>query len=119
MEDPVNAGSTGQFVSVDLVSRTFDALLEVNCKLLDHPVWGRGAWSEEALEGGRGWSSSALETGDLLQQGLGLACWVVRSEVLVLIHLLLNGQQLALQFVPKPRQCVTDVVGQLLGVVGG
>lgn len=42
MEDPVNAGSTGQFVSVDLVSRTFDALLEVNCKLLDHPVWERG-----------------------------------------------------------------------------
>lgn len=42
MEDPVNAGSTGQFISVDLVSRTFDALLEVNCKLLDHPVWERG-----------------------------------------------------------------------------
>lgn len=67
--------------------------------------------------GGAG-SNSALETWDLLQQGLGLARWVVRSEVLVLVHLLLNGQQLALQFVPKPWQCVPDVVGQLLGVVG-
>lgn len=54
----------------------------------------------------------------LLQQGLGLASRVIRSEVLVLLHLLLNGQQLALQFVPKPRQCVPDVIGQLLGVVG-
>lgn len=54
----------------------------------------------------------------LLQQGLGLARRVIRSEVLVLIHLLLNGQQLALQLVPKSRQCVPDVVGQLLGVTG-
>lgn len=54
--------------------------------------------------------------GASLQQGLGLASRVIRAEVLVLLHLLLNGQQLALQLVPQPRQCVPDVVRQLLGV---
>ena len=51
-----------------------------------------------------------------LQQSLGLACWVIGAEVLVLLHLLLNGQQLALQLVPQPGQCVPDVVCQLLGM---
>lgn len=59
-----------------------------------------------------------MGSGALLQQGLGLARWVIRSEVLVLVHLFLNRQQLALQLVPKSRQCVPDVVGQLLGVAG-
>lgn len=49
-----------------------------------------------------------------LQQGLGLACWVIRSEVLVLLHLLLEGQQLALQLAPQGWQGLPDVVGQLL-----
>ena len=51
-----------------------------------------------------------------LQQSLGLARWVIRAEVLVLLHLLLNGQQLALKLVPQPWQRVPDVVCQLLAV---
>lgn len=52
--------------------------------------------------------------GASLKQGLGLAAWVVRAEVLVFIHLFLDGQQLALQLVAKSGQGVPDVVGQLL-----
>lgn len=85
---------------------------------------GRGAWPEDVEEGSPGpggWEGLevqpwGLRPGALLQQGLGLARRVIRSEVLVLIHLFLNGQQLALQLVPKSGQCVPDVVGQLLGV---
>lgn len=39
---------------------------------------------------------------------------VVGAEVLVLLHLLLQRQRLALQLAAQPRQRVTDVVGQLL-----
>lgn len=49
-----------------------------------------------------------------LQQGLGLACGVVGTEVLVLLHLFLQGEDLALQLTAQPRQSVPDVVGQLL-----
>lgn len=52
----------------------------------------------------------------LLQQGLGLAARVIRSEVLVLLHLLLNGQQLTLQFAAQSWQCISDVIGELLAV---
>lgn len=51
-----------------------------------------------------------------LQQSLGLARWVIRAEVFVFLHLLLDGQQLALEFVSQPWQRVPDVVCQLLGV---
>lgn len=50
----------------------------------------------------------------LLQQSLGLAARVIRSEVLVLLHLLFDGQKLTLQLGPQIRQGVPDVVGQLL-----
>lgn len=49
-----------------------------------------------------------------LQQGLGLACWVVWTEVLVFLHLLLQGEELTLQFTAQTRQGIPDVVGQLL-----
>ena len=49
-----------------------------------------------------------------LQEGLGLAGRVVRAEVLVLVHLLLYRQQLALQLGTEPWQRVSDVIGQLL-----
>lgn len=49
-----------------------------------------------------------------LQQGLGLACWVIWTEVLVLLDLLLQGEQLTLQLTAQTRQGVPDVVGQLL-----
>lgn len=49
-----------------------------------------------------------------LQQGLGLACWVIWTEVLVLLHLLLQGEELTLQLTAQTRQGVPDVVGQLL-----
>lgn len=49
-----------------------------------------------------------------LQQSLGLACWVVWTEVLVFLHLLLQGKELTLQFTAQTRQGIPDVVGQLL-----
>jgi len=49
-----------------------------------------------------------------LQQGLGLAVGVVRAEVLVLLHLLLQGQQLALHLAAQRGQRVPDVVCELL-----
>ena len=49
-----------------------------------------------------------------LQQGLGLACRVIWTEVLVLLDLLLQGEQLTLQLTAQARQGVPDVVGQLL-----
>lgn len=49
-----------------------------------------------------------------LQEGLGLACGVVGAEVLVLLHLLLQGEELALQLIAQTRQGVPNVVGQLL-----
>jgi hypothetical protein len=39
-----------------------------------------------------------------LQQGFGLARGVIRPEILVLFHFLLQGQQLALQLAAKGRQ---------------
>lgn len=50
-----------------------------------------------------------------LQQSLGLACWVVGTEVLVFLHFLLQREQLTLEFAAQTRQRVPDVVGQLLG----
>lgn len=49
-----------------------------------------------------------------LQQSLGLACWVVGTEVLVFLHFLLQREQLTLEFAAQTRQRVPDVVGQLL-----
>lgn len=49
-----------------------------------------------------------------LQQSLGLACRVIWTEVLVLLHLLLQGEELTLQLTAQTRQGVSDVVGQLL-----
>lgn len=49
-----------------------------------------------------------------LEQSLGLAGRIVRSEVLVLLHLLLYGEELTLQLGPQAWQGVPDVVGQLL-----
>lgn len=51
---------------------------------------------------------------DSLQQCLGLARGVVWEEVLVLLHFLLDGQQLALQLVAQRGQRVPDMIGQLL-----
>lgn len=51
-----------------------------------------------------------------LQQGLGLACWVVWTEVLVFLHLLLQREELTLQFTAQTRQGIPDVVGQLLEI---
>ena len=50
----------------------------------------------------------------VLQQGFGFASGVIGPEVLVLLHLLLQGQQLALQLAPQGWQGLPDVVGQLL-----
>lgn len=77
-----------------------------------------GAPGEERLGGGHTGVGSRELGRPSLQQGLGLARWVVRTEVLVLVHLLLDGQQLALQLVAQAGQCVSDVVCQLLGVGG-
>ena len=49
-----------------------------------------------------------------LHHCLGLAGGVVGSEVLVLLHLLLHGEHLRLELVTHCRECVADVVGQLL-----
>lgn len=49
-----------------------------------------------------------------LQQGLGLACRVIWTEVLVLLHLLLQREELTLQLTAQTRESVPDVVGQLL-----
>lgn len=49
-----------------------------------------------------------------LQQGLGLPCWVIWTEVLILLHLLLQREELTLQLTAQTRQGVPDVVGQLL-----
>ena len=54
-----------------------------------------------------------------LQQGLGLALGVIWTEVLVLRHLLLQAEVLALQLAAQSRQRVPDVVGQLLAPGGG
>ena len=48
-----------------------------------------------------------------LQHGLGLDARVVRLEVFVLLHFLLQAQHLPLQPVPQRGQGVPDVVGQL------
>lgn len=58
--------------------------------------------------------SARLGEGHVLQQSFGLACGVIGPEVLVLLHLLLQGQQLALQLAAQGRQRFPDVVGQLL-----
>jgi len=55
-----------------------------------------------------------MQEGHSLKQSFGLASRVIGAKVLILLHLLLNGEKLALQLVPQPRQGVTDVVGQLL-----
>ena len=49
-----------------------------------------------------------------LQQGLGLACRVIWTEVLIFLHLLLQGEELTLQLTAQTRQGVPDVIGQLL-----
>ena len=49
-----------------------------------------------------------------LHHGLGLAGGVVGPEALVLLHLLLHSEHLRLELVAKRRQCVSDVVGELL-----
>lgn len=49
-----------------------------------------------------------------LQQSLGLACWIIWTEVLVLLHLLLQGEELTLQLTAQTRKGIPDVVGQLL-----
>lgn len=49
-----------------------------------------------------------------LQQGLGFACWVIWTEVLVLLDLLLQREELTLQLTAQTREGVPDVVGQLL-----
>ena len=49
-----------------------------------------------------------------LQQGLGLACRVIWTEVLILLHFLLKGEELTLQLTAQTRQGVSDVIGQLL-----
>ena len=54
-----------------------------------------------------------------LQQGLGLALGVIWTEVLVLRHLLLQAEVLALQLAAQSRQRVPDVVRQLLAPGGG
>lgn len=64
-----------------------------------------------------GGDSSALGWGKnmhILQQSFGLASGIVRSEVLILLHLLLQGQQLALQLAAQGWQRLPDVIGQLL-----
>ena len=50
------------------------------------------------------WGSARLGEGHVLQQSFGLACGVIGPEVLVLLHLLLQGQQLALQLAAQGRQ---------------
>lgn len=50
----------------------------------------------------------------LLQQSFGLPGRIIRTEVLVLIHLFLNGEKLALEFVSQAWQGVSDVICQLL-----
>lgn len=49
-----------------------------------------------------------------LQQSLGLARWIIWTEVLVLLHLLLQGEELTLQLTAQTRKGIPDVVGQLL-----
>lgn len=57
-----------------------------------------------------GWGTG----GHVLQQGFGFARGVVGPEVLVLLHFLLQRQQLALQLAAQGWQGLPDVVGQLL-----
>lgn len=49
-----------------------------------------------------------------LQQGLGLACWVIWTKVLVFLHLLLQREELTLKLTAQTRQGIPDVVSQLL-----
>jgi len=57
------------------------------------------------------------ETTDLvnsLHHGFCLAGRIVRPEILELLHILFHCQQLRLKLVAETRQCVSDVVGELL-----
>ncbi len=55
-----------------------------------------------------------LELLDALEHGLRLDRRVVRSEVLVLFHLLLQREDLLLEAVAQPRQSFTNVILELL-----
>ncbi len=57
--------------------------------------------------------------GGLREQCLCLPTGVVRSEPLVLLHLLLHAQHFRLQFGPQGGQGISDVIGQGLGGGGG
>lgn len=111
MEDAVDPSSSRQLIGVNLVSRAFNAFLKVHSKLLDHPERKPRAWSRTVH-----WAVLSREGhwGHSLKQSFGLASRVIRAKVLVLLHLLLNGEELALELVPQPWQSVTDVIGQLL-----
>lgn len=53
---------------------------------------------------GGGPTELGWERTNVLQQGFGFSCGVVGPEVLVFLHLLLQGQQLALQLAAQGRQ---------------
>jgi len=55
-----------------------------------------------------------LNQNNILHQSLGFPCGIIRSEIPILIDVLLHGEQLWLQFVAEVGQRVADVVRQLL-----
>ena len=86
VEEPVDLGTAGELEHVD----------------------GRGA---AALDGTL---KVLLQLLDALEHGLGLDGWVVRPEILVLLHFLLQRRVLLLQSVSQRRQSLANVIGQLL-----
>lgn len=108
MEDAVDPGTTRQLCCVDLVAGALYAFVKVHRELLNHP-------EEEQTPMNLCVCLPAIHPSlHSLEQSLCLARRIVWSEVLVLLHLLLDGEQLTLQLGSQSRQGVSDVVGQLL-----
>lgn len=92
MKDAVDACTARQLGRVDLVARTFYALFKVHRELLHHPANTHTLITQTSTRG----PSDRCIAVHSLQQSLGLAGRVVGPEVFVLLHLLLNRQQLTL-----------------------
>lgn len=113
MEDAIDSGATGQLGGVDLVSGSFYTLLKVHRELLHHPAQTQMGVNQQYLYIFTSYYPYFKRV-DSLQQSFGLTRRIIRSEVLVLLHLLLYGEELTLQFGSQTRESVTDVVGELL-----
>ncbi len=108
VEEPVDLGAARQLQGVDGGgTAALDGALKVLLESLDTPA-------EENVKCEKRWGGDARVVQHSLEHGLCLDGWVVRPEVLVLLHLLLQGEVHLLQSVPQPGEGLADVVRQLL-----